>query len=98
MKAKAKSNNKRSNKNTPKVAARKPLLFGKFTVASVARRLGKAGLMPSAAHKAIVSMQKSNKSKIGAIRTWVQAGRHGLRGDPATLSKAQLAQLKKAAA
>ena len=97
---KAKANKKASRKQSKKtvVAARKPLLFGKFTVASVARRLGKAGLMPSGAIKAIHSMQRRDKSSPKAIRTFVQAGKSGLRGDPAALSKVQLAQLKKAAA
>jgi hypothetical protein len=62
------------------------------------RRLGKAGLMPSAAIKAIHSMQRKDKSSPKAVRTFVQAGRSGLRGDPAALSATQLKQLKAAGA
>jgi hypothetical protein len=69
------------------------LIFG-FSVASVARALGKAGLRPAAAVAAIHKHQPDASSF--AIRTYVQAGRAGLRGAPAKLNATQLKQLKAA--
>jgi hypothetical protein len=69
------------------------LVFG-FSVAAVARSLGRAGVMPSDAIAAIHSHQP--KASPFAIRTYVQAGRAGLRGAPAKLTAQQLKSLKAA--
>jgi hypothetical protein len=71
------------------------LVFG-FSVSSVARALGRAGVKPAAAVAAIHSHQP--KASPLAIRTFVQAGRAGLRGAPAKLSTQQLKSLKAVAA
>jgi hypothetical protein len=70
-------------------------VFG-FSVSSVARALGRAGMKPLAAIAAIHSHQP--KASPLAIRTFVHAGRHGLRGKPAKLTTQQLKSLKAVAA
>lgn len=69
-------------------------IFG-HSVAAVARALGNAGWMPADAIAAIHSIVPK-ASPLG-IRTYVQAGKQGLRGDPAELTKKQLAELEAAA-
>ena len=70
-------------------------IFG-FSVSSVARALGRAGVKPLAAIAAIHKHQPDASPL--AIRTFVQAGRAGLRGAPAKLSAKQLKELKAVAA
>jgi hypothetical protein len=70
-------------------------IFG-FSVAAVARALGRASVMPSDAIAAIHSHQP--KASPFAIRTYVQAGRAGVRGAPAKLTAQQLKSLKAVAA
>jgi hypothetical protein len=84
--------NPKAAKPTKKVVR---LVFG-FTVAAVARALGKAGVKPAAAVEAIHKHQP--KASVLAIRTFVQAGRSGLRGAPAKLTAQQLKSLKAIAA
>lgn len=88
---------KPATKTTKKAAKKNGLasIFG-FSVCSVARALGLAGFKPQAAVDAIHS-KVPTASKLG-IRTFVQAGRHGLRGAPAKLTKAQLKEMQQAAA
>jgi hypothetical protein len=81
-----------SLRKTKKIVRR---VFG-FTVASVCRALGKAGVKPAAAVAAIHAHQP--KASVLAIKTFVQAGRHGLRGKPAKLTARQLKELKALAA
>jgi hypothetical protein len=70
-------------------------IFG-FSVSSVARALGRAGVKPLAAIAAIHKHQPDASPL--AIRTFVQAGRAGLRGAPAKLTAQQLKSLKAVAA
>jgi hypothetical protein len=70
-------------------------IFG-HSVASVARALGKHDWLPSDAVVAIQSVEP-RASKL-AIRTYVQAGRAGVRGEPAKLTSKQLKTLKAAVA
>jgi hypothetical protein len=63
------------------------------SVASVARALGKAGVMPSGAIAAIHKYQPLHSP--AAIRSFVQAGKSGTRGDVAPLKKTELATLVK---
>jgi hypothetical protein len=67
------------------------LVFG-FPVSAVARALGKAGVKPAAAVAAIHEHQP--EASVLAIKTFVHAGRHGLRGKPAKLTAQQLKSLK----
>jgi hypothetical protein len=85
----AKRSTAKKTKNTLKE------IFG-FKVAAVARTLGAANWLPSDAIVAIHSIEPK-ASKL-AIRTYVQAGRSGVRGNPAALTKAQLKQLTAAVA
>jgi len=85
---------KPAKKKAAKKAAKKSTLgdvFG-FHVAAVARAMGAAGWMPAEAIKAIQSLVP--KASPAGIRTYVQAGKHALRGEPAKLSAAQFKQLK----
>jgi hypothetical protein len=66
-------------------------VFG-FPVSAVARALGKAGVKPAAAVAAIHEHQP--EASVLAIKTFVHAGRHGLRGKPAKLTAQQLKSLK----
>jgi len=79
-----------------KPAKRKLKLVLGFPVVAVARAFGKAGFMPAEAVAAIHTVEP--KASINAIRTFVQAGRHGVRGVPAPLSKKQLKALVPASA
>ena len=108
-----KQTNKPSNKNGSKKSAKKavkktkksnvertqhPKVFGEFTVSSVLRALGKAGVKSSeGAAKAIKRYAKANPP-IGLVRSLLYVGRKNLGSAPAALSKQQLGQLKKAAA
>ncbi len=68
-------------------------VFG-FSVASAARCLGAKGWFPSDAIVAIHS--KVPKASEAAIRTYVQAGKQGVRGEPAKLTVDQIAELRSA--
>ena len=85
-------------KATTKAPAKKSgaakTIFG-FSVTSVVRRLGKAGFKPADAIKAIQSKVPSISPN--TIRVQVNAGRNGLRGEPAKLTAVQLKQLQAAA-
>jgi hypothetical protein len=83
---------KKNAKAKPAAKAKKTVreILG-FSVAAVARAFGKAGFKPSEAVTAIHKHQPD--ASTAAIRTYVQAGRHGLRGDAAKLSKKQLKEL-----
>jgi hypothetical protein len=86
-----------AGKVKPKAPAKRKLkLVLGFPVVAVARAFGKAGFMPAEAVAAIHTVEP--KASINAIRTFVQAGRHGVRGVPAKLSKKQLKELVAAAA
>lgn len=92
--AKAASKPGKAEKKAAKKAAKKNSLgdvFG-FHVAAVARALGAAGWMPADAITAIHSLVP--KASPAGIRTYVQAGKHNLRGEPAKLSASQMKQLK----
>jgi hypothetical protein len=95
----AKQSKKASKKSTKKAAQRNEvdLVFG-FKSAAVARALGAAGFMPSEAIAAIHAFQPKRQSAEAAIRTYVQAGKHGVRGEPAKLTKAQMKQMSQAIA
>jgi hypothetical protein len=92
---------KKTEKAKPAAKAKAPakrklkLVLG-FPVVAVARAFGKAGFMPAEAVAAIHTVEP--KASINAIRTFVQAGRHGVRGVPAPLSKKQLKALVPASA
>ena len=96
----AKSSKKVATKNGSKPARKtttKPvrrMIFG-FSVSSVARALGKAGMKPADAVAAIHKHQP--EASVAAIRTFVQAGKHNLRGAPAALTKSQLKALVRTA-
>src|SRR5262245_46761118 len=79
----------------PTKAARKLRTVFGFSVISVARKLGLEGWKPAAAVKAIHRYEPN--ASVNAVKTFVHAGRHGLRGDPAPLTKTQLKQLAAAA-
>jgi hypothetical protein len=93
IKAARKATAKRGSLRKTKKSVR--LVFG-FSVSSVARALGRAGMKPLAAIAAIHSHQPEASPL--AIRTFVHAGRHGLRGKPAKLTAQQLKSLKAVAA
>lgn len=83
---------KKNAKAKPVAKAKKTVreILG-FSVAAVARAFGKSGFKPS---EAVTAIQKHQpEASTAAIRTYVQAGRHGLRGDAAKLSKKQLREL-----
>jgi len=65
-------------------------IFG-FSVSSVARALGRAGVKPLAEIAAIHKHQPDVSPL--AIRTFVQAGRAGLRGAPDSLTRTALKRL-----
>lgn len=71
----------------------KPVLG--YPVVAVARAFGKAGFKPAVAVAAIHTVEP--RASVAAIRTFVQAGRHGLRGTPAPVSKKALKELVAAA-
>jgi len=85
-------------KPAPKAKAktRKLALVLGYPVVAVARAFGKHGFMPAVAVTAIHTVEP--KASVAAIKTFVQAGRHGLRGKPAPLSKKQLNDLVAAVA
>jgi len=97
-KAKATKANGKAKAATTKAPAKKSgaakTIFG-FSVTSVVRRLGKAGFKPADAIKAIQSKVPSISPN--TIRVQVNAGRNGLRGEPAKLTAVQLKQLQAAA-
>jgi hypothetical protein len=102
-----KANKQNGNKKTAAKKAKKSngqrrtphnKVFGQFTVSSTLRALGKAGVKNSeGALKAIKRYAKANPP-ISLVRSLLYVGRKNLGSAPASLSKAQLGQLKKAAA
>jgi hypothetical protein len=79
---------KSANSTKPKKVVRR--IFG-FTVAAVARALGRAGVKPAAAVAAIHKHQP--QASVLAIKTFVHAGRAGVRGEPAPLTAKQMKSL-----
>jgi hypothetical protein len=82
---------KPSARKAATTTARKLRTIYGHSVISVARALGKTGMKPAAAVAAIHKHEP--KASVLAIKTFVHVGRHGLRGAPAALSKAQLRNL-----
>ena len=85
---------KAATTKTPKGFGEHRFIFD-HSVASVARALGAAGCMPSGAIAAIHKYQPLHSP--AAIRSFVQAGKSGTRGEPAPLKKTELATLVKIA-
>lgn len=93
---------KKTAKKTATTKAAKPAkkkalraILGHSMIA-IARAFGKHGFMPAQAVAAIQKVEP--KASVNAIRTFVQAGRHGERGKPAPVTKKQLKELVAAAA
>lgn len=73
-------------------------VFDKYSVTSVLRFMGKAGWKDTkAAHRAICSLSGDDNYSMTTVRLQMKAGRDGTRGEPATLTKKEQAQLKRAA-
>jgi len=83
-------------KSAPKKTIRKLGTIYGHSMIAVARALGKAGFKPAAAVAAIHKHEPN--ASVAAIKTFVQAGRHSLRGAPAPLTKKQIKELAAVAA
>jgi len=75
-------------------ASNRTLMFGKYPVTAVARKLGALDWKPSDAITAIKSVFPDVSE--ATIRTQVQAGKAGKRGEPASLENGDLSILKDA--